>query len=276
MNGLTAVEAKALAYLQHYGAAIPFTSGTRLEILPVLVAAFAAFFYLAYGFWSVLPITASKGAKLRGTFSSCTMSIFHGIVATVMATYELKRAWPVDVAATNTARLDLVMTFSTAYMLVDLFCFLLPLTPNDFLFVGHHIMTATYMMSSVLLGRGGVSVAVLMALGEATSIFQNSWYIARDLRKDSPLAAAAFKRLSPAYTVAFVIVRTLIGPPAITWLARRLVLTDRLPFALRSYWAACAVLGVTGSQLWTYRLVRGLRKHMRATQVADQELKKAR
>lgn len=47
------------------------------------------------------------------------------------------------------------------------------------------------------------------------------------------LAAAAFKRLSPAYTVAFVIVRTLIGPPAITWLARRLVLTDRLPFALR-------------------------------------------
>jgi hypothetical protein len=35
-------------------------------------------------------------------------------------------------------------------MLVDLFCFLLPFTPNDFLFVGHHIMTATYMMSSVV------------------------------------------------------------------------------------------------------------------------------
>jgi hypothetical protein len=40
-----------------------------------------------------------------------------------------------------------------------------------------------------LLGRGGVSVAVLMALGEATSIFQNSWYIARDLRKDSPVSS---------------------------------------------------------------------------------------
>lgn len=37
-----------------------------------------------------------------------------------------------------------------AYMLVDLFCFLLPFTPNDFLFVGHHIMTATYMTSSVV------------------------------------------------------------------------------------------------------------------------------
>ena len=44
----------------------------------------------------------------------------------------------------------LPFTTLQAYMLVDLFCFLLPLTPNDFLFVGHHIMTATYMMSSVV------------------------------------------------------------------------------------------------------------------------------
>lgn len=31
----------------------------------MLVAAFAAFFYLAYGFWSVLPITSSKGCVRR-------------------------------------------------------------------------------------------------------------------------------------------------------------------------------------------------------------------
>lgn len=47
------------------------------------------------------------------------------------------------------------------------------------------------------------------------------------------LAAAVFKKLSPAYTVVFVIVRTLVGPPAVAWLARRLVLTDQLPVALR-------------------------------------------
>ena len=46
-----------------------------------------------------------------------------------------------------------------------------------------------------LLGRGGVSVAVLMALGEATSIFQNSWYIARDLRKDSPVRRRSVTRI---------------------------------------------------------------------------------
>ena len=31
----------------------------------MLVAAFAAFFYLAYSFWSVLPITSSKGCVRR-------------------------------------------------------------------------------------------------------------------------------------------------------------------------------------------------------------------
>jgi hypothetical protein len=43
----------------------------------VLVAAFAVFFYLAYGFWSVLPITASKGCvrhrALVGTAVACAV-----------------------------------------------------------------------------------------------------------------------------------------------------------------------------------------------------------
>lgn len=43
-------------------------------------------------------------------------------------------------------------------------------------------------MNLQLLGRGGISVAVLMFLGESTSIFQNGWYIARDLRRDSKVS----------------------------------------------------------------------------------------
>ena len=34
MSGLTAVEAKALAYLQRYGAAIPFTAGESTWVHP--------------------------------------------------------------------------------------------------------------------------------------------------------------------------------------------------------------------------------------------------
>ena len=72
-----------------------------------------------------------------------------------------------------------------AYMLADTLLFLLPFTPNDVLFMGHHAMTSTYMAAALLLRRGGVSVMVLMAIGESTSIFQNSWMIARNCRHDN-------------------------------------------------------------------------------------------
>ena len=72
-----------------------------------------------------------------------------------------------------------------AYMLVDMFMFLLPFTPGDYLFVGHHIMTAAYMLMSLQINRGGLSCLILMALGESTSLFQNSWLIARELRRDN-------------------------------------------------------------------------------------------
>ena len=63
--------------------------------------------------------------------------------------------------------------------------FLLPFTPGDYLFVGHHIMTAAYMIMSLQINRGGLSCLILMALGESTSLFQNSWLIARELRRDN-------------------------------------------------------------------------------------------
>ena len=75
-------------------------------------------------------------------------------------------------------------------MIVDFFMFLLPFTPNDYLFVGHHLMTTGYMLSSLLIGRGGLSCLILMVLGESTSLFQNSWLISRELRHDSRVSTA--------------------------------------------------------------------------------------
>ena len=47
------------------------------------------------------------------------------------------------------------------------------------------------------------------------------------------VALAFFEAFSPIYTVIFVIVRTLIGPPAVVWLSMRLVDTPGLPPAVR-------------------------------------------
>lgn len=75
--------------------------------------------------------------------------------------------------------------FLQAYMAVDFFMFLIPFTPGDYLFVGHHMMTFGYMVSSLVINRGGLSCLILMVLGECTSLFQNSWLIARELRRQS-------------------------------------------------------------------------------------------
>ena len=74
-------------------------------------------------------------------------------------------------------------------MLADTFVFLLPFTPNDTLFLGHHFLVVVYSVGCLLVRRGGVSVMVLTALGESTSIFQNSWLIARNTRHNSRVRA---------------------------------------------------------------------------------------
>jgi hypothetical protein len=74
-------------------------------------------------------------------------------------------------------------------MLADTLFFLLPFTPDDALFVAHHLLTAGYMVSALALGRGGISCLLLMFLGELTSVLQNAWLVARELRQDSKAGA---------------------------------------------------------------------------------------
>lgn len=76
-------------------------------------------------------------------------------------------------------------------MAVDFFMFLIPFTPGDYLFVGHHLMTFGYMLSSLVINRGGLSCLILMVLGECTSLFQNSWLISRELRHESNVSISA-------------------------------------------------------------------------------------
>jgi len=84
------------------------------------------------------------------------------------------------------------VTVEQAYMIIDFSMFLLPFTPNDFLFVGHHLMTIGYMMSSLYINRGGLSCLILMVLGESTSLFQNSWLISRELRRESKVCISGY------------------------------------------------------------------------------------
>lgn len=243
---------------------------TPVQDLPVFSAQLAMIYFIAFAFWSVCTLTKNKPARQRAVFSSCMISILHAGTTSILGSTEIYNCWPLKLDGVNTEWQIWLMQFSTAYMLVDLFCFLLPFTPDDLLFIGHHILTASYMLSSLWLGRGGTSCLVLMVLGESTSWLQNGFYLSRDLRRDSATALRLFKRISPAYTLLFVLVRTCMGPPIIGWLAMRLISqAPKVPLGLRYFWAVSGVLGVSGSQLWTYRLLRGFMKQRRAASTSD-------
>lgn len=241
-----------------------------VQDIPVFSAQLGMVFFVAFAFWSVWALTRDKPARQRAVFSSCMISILHAGTTSIIGSMEIYERWPLKLDGVNTERQMWLMQFSTAYMLVDLFFFLLPFTPDDFLFIGHHILTASYMLSSLWLGRGGISCLVLMVLGESTSWLQNGFYLSRDLRRDSATAMRLFKLISPAYTWLFVLVRTCMGPPIIGWLAKRLFMkATTVPMGLRYFWAVSGILGVSGSQLWTYKLVRGFFKQRRAAATSD-------
>ncbi|DBA88032.1 TPA: hypothetical protein ACH3X1_005013 [Trebouxia sp. C0004] len=166
------------------------SAGPTLSAMPGLTSLFTAVFAAAYIGWGLYGLSG----KRRATLSSCVISIFHGIVTNIVAGAQLVSQYPFSLDAQNNNSANFIMQFSavrsvvtaaTAYMVVDFFLFLLPFTPDDFLFVGHHLMTTGYMMSSLFIGRGGLSCLVLMVLGESTSLFQNSWLISRELRQES-------------------------------------------------------------------------------------------
>ncbi|KAL0027117.1 hypothetical protein WJX79_007020 [Trebouxia sp. C0005] len=231
-------------------------TGPTLSALPGLTSLFAAVFAAAYVGWGLYGLSG----KRRATLSSCVISIVHGIVTNIIAGAQLVSQYPFSLDAQNTSSVNFVMQLSAAYMIVDFFLFLLPFTPNDFLFVGHHMMTTGYMMSSLYIGRGGLSCLVLMVLGESTSLFQNSWLISRELRRESRAAMSCFKVLSPIYTYVFLLVRSIVAPPVIAWFCVHLQSAQKLPIGCRVTWAALAAVTTAGSQIWSYKLWKGLKK----------------
>ena len=145
-------------------------------------------------------------------------------------------------------------------MITDTVLYLLPFTPGDYLFMGHHIMVTGWILSCLTLQRGAMSCVFLLWLGEATSIWQNTWYMCKMLRKQSKVwggttyttdlkqsaylaanyrfallqvADAAFSPVSVVYTFMFLLVRSTVGPPAVAWLCYEILSSKTLPPAYR-------------------------------------------
>jgi hypothetical protein len=194
--------------------------------------------------------------------SSCGISLVHGTLSAILATQDiLSQPWALD--APNSLRQKQIMEYSMAYFFIDLLNYMYA-APDDFLFIGHHIATFTYMFSCrYVTGYGATSVMCLIAAGEATSPVQNIWTLARMSRNESPLAKRIYTSLSPPFTVYFTLVRGILGP-YLVWELGKFYLAGKadavVPRWLAYCWMFKIAFAIFGSMVWVYKLWVGLIK----------------
>ncbi|KAL6642440.1 hypothetical protein ACP70R_020621 [Stipagrostis hirtigluma subsp. patula] len=230
--------------------------------LPFL-AMFAAIYLLGY-----FVVFRGWGPRRRPEAASCFTSLFHGTPAALLALRAvLSRYHHVAggdgrslalLAAPNTAAEELVLDFSTAYFAVDLAHYLVFL-PDEALFVAHHLATLYVLATCRLAAASGAhALLALEVLAEATSAAQNVWTLAGMRRHDSPLAAAAYARLSLPFYVAYTAARAVLAP---AWFARmvRFYASERgggggVPAWAWTSWTVVIGAGIALSVLWVGNL----------------------
>eukprot|EP00246_Nothoceros_aenigmaticus_P013781 TRINITY_DN4932_c0_g1_i1.p1 TRINITY_DN4932_c0_g1~~TRINITY_DN4932_c0_g1_i1.p1 ORF type:complete len:275 (-),score=12.07 TRINITY_DN4932_c0_g1_i1:581-1405(-) len=218
-----------------------------------------AVFALVYAFGFLVLFRHWKG-RARYEAASCCISFLHGTLSAILAGRDLwLNEWILH--GPNTEVQNKIMEYSMAYFVVDLLNYFYA-APDDYLFIGHHIATLTYMLSSrYFVGCGATSVMCLIAAGEATSPVQNVWTLARMSREEYPLSKKIYTTLSPWFTVYFTLIRGILGP-YLVWELGKFYLTGQADSAIPRWLAYCWMLKITfaisGSMVWVYKLWLGL------------------
>lgn len=193
------------------------------------------------------------------------MCSFHALLC-VLAAYPELAAWNPSISgldAPNTPIQALQLQFSLGYLLADT-VYMVVFTPNDYLFLGHHALAGLYLFACLHHHAGAISALLIFFMGEITGPLFSAFSISKELRHDSPLAARMFALLSPVFTVAFVLVRSVISPIVIGWFLHALCFKSAgIPFAWRVFMGILVVAGMAGSQLWSFKLIRGFLKARR-------------
>ena len=163
--------------------------------------------------------------------------------------------------APHTSWQSFVVGVQLGFTLVD--CVYLALNwEGDTLYALHHVFVLLYEGSVVWIGRGAWSVLLFMFFGEITSPVQQVWFISRRLKKGRPGAERVFNVMSPIYTVLYLLVRSVVGPPILGYMTYKAWQDHELPLLVRVIWLVCFVTGYLGSQAWSLMLARGFWKHL--------------
>jgi hypothetical protein len=165
--------------------------------------------------------------------------------------------FPLDTA--NTPIQSLQLQFSLSYLVADTLYFLL--FDPDWFMMAHHALAGLYIAACLHLGVGGISSIFVFFMGEITTPLYNVFSIAKELKREYAVASKILNLVSPLFTFSFVLVRSIISPVLIGFFLKKLLFeSPAIPQAYRVFLASLVGLGMIGSQLWAYKLVKGYKK----------------
>ncbi|KAL2335216.1 hypothetical protein Fmac_016429 [Flemingia macrophylla] len=193
----------------------------------------------------------------RPEASSCFLSLFHGTPAAVLAAAAILSADSRSLDATNTGFQNLVLDNSAAYFVVDLVHLALFFRGGEeAMFVAHHLATLFVLVTCRHVASGGaVAVLALVALGEATSAFQDAWRLGRLRRSEAPRVARACDALTVPFCCLYTVLRGVFGPCVVV---RMVVVYSRGKGTVATWvcvsWVVVVSLAIVGSLVWVSSL----------------------
>lgn len=159
-----------------------------------------------------------------------------------------------------------LLQFCTGYMTYDaIFMFRennWSIHPDDAAFLAHHIVTILYMSQCRVLGVGHISAMGLMFTGEITNPLQNGHMITKygiQLLPSGSLFHIIHPYVELAFSVAYFLMRAIVGPIQITHIAYHLLFTKEgrknVPLFIGILWSVL-IFGIIGGSIpWTMECV---------------------
>jgi hypothetical protein len=183
---------------------------------------------------------------------------------------------------------EALLQFCTGYMVYDATFIVLTrlnpavswipaFVPDDYLFLGHHFMTATYMTQTRIYRAGHMSAMMCMLLGEASNPNMNTWFVtSKAITLDccnGPLMQAFHKYNEMIFCAIYLFLRVIMGPLMCTHMSWNLLTSseakEHLPLGLRLFWNFMIWAVILGSYSWIVYTYEMLQAHMKGP---EQEL----
>lgn len=169
-----------------------------------------------------------------------------------------------------------LLGFCTGYMIYDSFMGYVVevwvpgvgpvLSNDDWMFLGHHILTTLYMTSARWIGAGHISAMVLMYNGEFSAPIMNVHFILekaleQDCYKGAAWLPTLFMYNEQAFSLLYIICRVLVSPFVIGHVSYDLLIRGRhrVPLWLSICWMPMCWGVQFGSIPWIYTCIDNLK-----------------